>query len=164
MRKSISVAFFSIVATLMLMGIAVMGCSEMILFSQYFAEERYATLDGVAKVTEQAAGYFWQELDQMPAAEQEGLVSKVDLIGQSADVHIFFTDKEGKVVLASNQGLLADGQLSATVLEEMEQLDEDYHAFSMLGGTLLERSYVAARPVSAPDGSRAGAETGRAAT
>ncbi len=156
MRKSISVAFFSIVATLMLMGIAVMGCSEMILFSQYFAEERYATLDGVAKVTEQAAGYFWQELDQMPAAEQEGLVSKVDLIGQSADVHIFFTDEEGKVVLASNQGLLADGQLSATVLEEMEQLDEDYHAFSMLGGTLLERSYVAARPVSAPDGSRAG--------
>ena len=156
MRKSISVAFFSIVATLMLMGIAVMGCSEMILFSQYFAEERYATLDGVAKVTEQAAGYFWQELDQMPAAEQEGLVSKVDLIGQSADVHIFFTDEEGKVVLASNQGLLADGQLSAPVLEEMEQLGEAYPAFSMLGGTLLERSYVAARPVSAPDGSRAG--------
>ena len=40
MRKSISVAFFSTVATLMILGVAVMGLSQLVLFSRYFAQER----------------------------------------------------------------------------------------------------------------------------
>ena len=45
MRKSISVAFFSTVATLLILGVAVMGLSQLVLFSRYFAQERFATLD-----------------------------------------------------------------------------------------------------------------------
>ena len=41
MRKSISVALFSMVSTLLVLGIAVMGCSEWVLFGRYFAQERY---------------------------------------------------------------------------------------------------------------------------
>ena len=48
MRKSISVALFSMVSTLLVLGIAVMGCSEWVLFGRYFAQERYEALDGVA--------------------------------------------------------------------------------------------------------------------
>ena len=48
MRKSISVTFFSMVATLLVLGTAVLGCSEWLLFSRYFAQERYDTLDSVA--------------------------------------------------------------------------------------------------------------------
>ena len=50
MRKSISVTFFSMVATLLVLGTAVLGCSEWLLFSRYFAQERYDTLDSVADV------------------------------------------------------------------------------------------------------------------
>ena len=49
MRKSISVTFFSMVATLLVLGTAVLGCSEWLLFSRYFAQERYDTLDSVAR-------------------------------------------------------------------------------------------------------------------
>ena len=152
MRKSISVAFFSIVATLMLMGIAVMGCSELVLFSRYFAEERYRTLDGVAEVTQQAAGILWQQMDQMPPDEQEGLLSKVDLIGRSANVHLFFANAEGRIELASNVEMLAGSLLPEDVLEQVQQSDGPYHAFSALEGALAERSYISARSVRAPDG------------
>ena len=60
MRKSISVALFSMVSTLLALGIAVMGCSEWVLFSRYFAQERYETLDGVADVACRTADYVVQ--------------------------------------------------------------------------------------------------------
>ena len=47
MRKSISVAFFSTVSTLMVLGIVLMGFSEWVLFKGYFAKDRYETLDPV---------------------------------------------------------------------------------------------------------------------
>ena len=50
MRKSISVAFFSTVSTLMVLGIVLMGGSEWLLFRNYFAKDRYATLDEVVNV------------------------------------------------------------------------------------------------------------------
>ena len=47
MRKSIPVAFFSLMSTLLIFGTVVMGGSELVLFSRYFAQERYDTLDEV---------------------------------------------------------------------------------------------------------------------
>ena len=61
MRKSISVTFFSMVATLLVLGTAVMGFSEWVLFNRYFAQERYEALDSVAEVTQRAADYVVQQ-------------------------------------------------------------------------------------------------------
>ena len=58
MRKSISVAFFSLVSTLMVLGIVLMGASEWVLFKNYFAKDRYETLDQVVGVTQRTAQYF----------------------------------------------------------------------------------------------------------
>ena len=55
MRKSISVAFFSTVSTLMVLGIVLMGGSEWLLFRNYFVKDRYATLDEVVNVTRRTA-------------------------------------------------------------------------------------------------------------
>ena len=41
MRKSISTAFFSLVSTLMVLGIVLMGCSDWVLFKNYFARDSY---------------------------------------------------------------------------------------------------------------------------
>ena len=64
MRKSISVAFFSTVATLMILGVAVMGLSQLVLFSRYFAQERFATLDDVGDLAARTATYVWKGLDE----------------------------------------------------------------------------------------------------
>ena len=58
MRKSISTAFFSLVSTLMVLGIVLMGCSEWVLFKNYFARDRYETLDQVVGVTQRTARYL----------------------------------------------------------------------------------------------------------
>ncbi len=61
MRKSISVAFFSLVSTLMVLGIVLMGASEWVLFKNYFAKDRYETLDQVEGVTQRTAQYLVQQ-------------------------------------------------------------------------------------------------------
>ena len=75
MRKSISVTFFSMVATLLVLGTAVLGCSEWLLFSRYFAQERYDTLDSVADVTQRAADYIVQQAALRLRSETEILRS-----------------------------------------------------------------------------------------
>ena len=64
MRKSISVAFFSTVATLLILGVAVMGLSQLVLFSRYFAQERFATLDDVGDLAARTATYVWNSLER----------------------------------------------------------------------------------------------------
>ena len=77
MRKSISVTFFSMVATLLVLGTAVLGCSEWLLFSRYFAQERYDTLDSVADVTQRAADYIVQQAALPKGAELDALNTKL---------------------------------------------------------------------------------------
>lgn len=157
MRKSISVAFFSIVATLLILGVAVMGCSELVLFCRYFAGERFSTLDEVGVVAEKAAGYFMEAAQDADGEEQEAMLSKVSLIGQSANVNLFFTDLEGRLVLTSNEALHLDSAVPTDILEEASaQEDEPSHRYGKLGGALAEWCYVSARPLYAPDGAPCG--------
>lgn len=148
MRKSISVTFFSTVVTLLLLGVAILGCSELVLFCRFFADERYSTLDDVGRVAERAAGYLMEAAEGMNSAQKENMLSKLSLIGQSADVDLFFTDQDGQVVLTSNEAL----HLETTVPDEVMQQagarqDEPYHSYSKLGGALAERCYVSVLPL-----------------
>ena len=160
MRKSISVAFFSTVATLMILGVAVMGLSQLVLFSRYFAQERFATLDDVGDLAARTATYVWKGLDeQVEQSAPEGQDSKVaerlkailgqvDLIGQSANVYLFFTDSEGQVVLASNSDHLTGDAVPAEVLARVDEAEGGvYHELGKMGGAFDERFYVSARPI-----------------
>ena len=84
MRKSVSTAFFSLVSTLMVLGTAVMGFSEWVLFNRYFAQERYEALDSVAEVTQRAADYVVQQAALPKGAELDALNTKLEIIGESA--------------------------------------------------------------------------------
>ena len=160
MRKSISVAFFSTVATLMILGVAVMGLSQLVLFGRYFAQERFATLDDVGDLAARTATYVWKGLDeQVEQSAPEGQDSKVaerlkailgqvDLIGQSANVYLFFTDSEGQVVLASNSDHLTGDAVPADVLAQVAGAEGGvYHELGKMGGAFDERFYVSARPI-----------------
>jgi signal transduction histidine kinase len=149
MRKSISVTFFSIVATLFVLGVAVMGCSELVLFGRYFAAERYETLDEVAEVAESTAGYLMRSGHELGTEQRD----RVELIGQSANVQIFFTDESGALLLTSspelNAAAVPQSVLQAVTTHTAGEVGGSYHSYGKLDGALAESCFVSARRISA---------------
>lgn len=143
MRKSISVRFFSMVSTLMVLGIAIMGVSEWVLFSRYFAQERYATLDEVAAVTQRAAQYLARTAMLPEGAELDLLNTKLEIIGETAEAYLFFTDNDGRVMLASSPAQLQQNSLPKELLAKTATVPGNYHLYGDLDGVLSEESYVA---------------------
>ena len=144
MRKSIPVTFFSMVATLLVLGTAVLGCSEWLLFSRYFAQERYEALDSVAEVTQRAADYVVQQAALPKGAELDALSTKLEIIGESAEVYLFFTDDDGKILIASSPEMLAVDTVPAELTDKVPE-EKPYHLLSTLDGVLTEKSYVSVR-------------------
>ena len=142
MRKSISVAFFSMMSTLLVAGIVLMGFSEWVLFNRYFAQERYDALDEVVKVAQRSADYLVQKSALPEGEELEALNTKLEIIGESAEAYLFFTDCDGKVILVSSPDMMAGADVEAEVLTKASATDRNYHLFSTLDGVLTEKSYV----------------------
>ena len=149
MRKSISVAFFSTVATLLILGVAVMGLSQLVLFSRYFAQERFDTLDDVGELAGRTVGYFWDDITRRE--EMDSALDQLDLIGESANVYLFFTDAQGQVVLASSSDHLAREQIPGEVLDNVERAAREaggvYHELGRMKDSFDEEFYVSARPI-----------------
>ena len=148
MRKSISTAFFSLVSTLMVLGIVLMGFSEWVLFKGYFAKDRYETLDQVVGVAERTAQYLVQKAALPEGDELEALSTKLEIIGESAEAYLFFTDRQGNVLIASDPDKLTTTTVPLDICQRANAVaDPDarhYHAFGDLGGALTEKSYIAA--------------------
>ena len=146
MRKSISTAFFSLVSTLMVLGIVLMGCSEWVLFKSYFAKERYETLDQVVNVAKRTAEYLVNREAMPQGAELDALNTKLEIIGESAEAYLFFTDRQGNVLIASDLEKLTTTTVPLDICRSANAVaDPDachYHAFTDLGGALTEKSYV----------------------
>ena len=155
MRKSISVTFFSMVATLLVLGTAVLGCSEWLLFSRYFAQERYDTLDSVADVTQRAADYIVQQAALPKGAELDALNTKLEIIGESAEAYLFFTDEEGRILIASNPEMVGTDVVGPELMKKVAG-DQPYHTLSTLDGVLTEKSYVSVRHMQDARGNNSG--------
>ena len=143
MRKSISVAFFSLVSTLMVLGIVLMGASEWVLFKNYFAKDRYETLDQVVGVTQRTAQYLVQQAELPEGDELDALSTKLEIIGESAEAYLFFTDNDGRVMIASSPDKLESLTVPEEMMEKIDTSDADYyHVFGTLGGMLDGKSYI----------------------
>ena len=143
MRKSISTAFFSLVSTLMVLGIVLMGFSEWVLFKGYFAKDRYETLDQVVGVAERTAQYLVQKAALPEGDELEALSTKLEIIGESAEAYLFFTDNDGRVMIASSPDKLESLTVPEEMMEKIDASDADYyHVFGTLGGMLDGKSYI----------------------
>ena len=146
MRKSISTAFFSLVSTLMVLGIVLMGCSEWVLFKNYFAKDRYETLDQVVNVAKRTAEYLVNSEAMPQGAELDALNTKLEIIGESAEAYLFFTDGQGNVLIASDPDKLTTGTVPLDICRRANAVaDPDtrhYHDFGDLGGALTEKSYI----------------------
>ena len=143
MRKSISVAFFSLVSTLMVLGIVLMGASEWVLFKNYFAKDRYETLDQVVGVTQRTAQYLVQQAELPEGDELDALSTKLEIISESAEAYLFFTDNDGRVMIASSPDKLESLTVPEEMMEKIDASDADYyHVFGTLGGMLDGKSYI----------------------
>ena len=143
MRKSISVAFFSLVSTLMVLGIVLMSASEWVLFKNYFAKDRYETLDQVVGVTQRTAQYLVQQAELPEGDELDALSTKLEIIGESAEAYLFFTDNDGRVMIASSPDKLESLTVPEEMMEKIDASDADYyHVFGTLGGMLDGKSYI----------------------
>ena len=143
MRKSISVAFFALVSTLMVLGIVLMGASEWVLFKNYFAKDRYETLDQVVGVTQRTAQYLVQQAELPEGDELDALSTKLEIIGESAEAYLFFTDNDGRVMIASSPDKLESLTVPEEMMEKIDASDADYyHVFGTLGGMLDGKSYI----------------------
>ena len=115
MRKSDSVAFFSLMTTLLIFDTVIMRGSQMVLFSNYFAQERYDVPYEVVNVAQRTAYHLVQEAARPEGEELEALNSKLELIGESAEVNLFFTDCDDNVVLAADPDYLAEDVVQPSV-------------------------------------------------
>ena len=155
MRKSISVRFFSMVATLLVLGTLVLGGSEWFLFSRYFAQERYNALDSVADVTRRAADYVVQQAALPKGAELDVLSTKLEIIGESAEAYLFFTDENGRVLISSSPEQLTGDTVPARWFAKAAE-EKPYHVLSTLDGVLAEKSYVSVRRMQTEQGTGSG--------
>ena len=134
------------VSTLMVLGIVLMGCSEWVLFKSYFAKERYETLDQVVNVAKRTAEYLVNSETMPQGAELDALNTKLEIIGESAEAYLFFTDGQGNVLIASDPDTLTTTTVPLDICRRANAVaDPDaqhYHAFSDLGGALTEKSYI----------------------
>ena len=123
-----------------------MGLSQLVLFSRYFAQERFDTLDDVGDLAGRTVGYFWDDLTE--SEKMDSVLGQVDLIGESANVYIFFTDNSGKVILASNSDHLTQEKIPAEVLDKVAGAEDGvYHELGRMKESFDEEFYVSARPI-----------------
>ena len=157
MRKSISTAFFSLVSTLMVLGIVLMGCSEWVLFKNYFARDRYETLDQVVGVTRRTAQYLAQQAALPEGDELDALNTKLEIIGESAEAYLFFTDNDGRVLIASSPEMLTAQAVPDEMMKKAAASGADYyHVFGTLDGVLTEKSYITVSEMCDERGSQSG--------
>ena len=157
MRKSISTAFFSMVSTLMVLGIVLMGCSEWVLFKNYFAKDRYETLDQVVNVAKRTAEYLVNSETMPQGAELDALNTKLEIIGESAEAYLFFTDNDGRVLIASSPEMLTAQAVPDEMMKKAAASGADYyHVFGTLDGVLTEKSYITVSEMCDERGSQSG--------
>ncbi len=132
------------VSTLMVLGIVLMGCSEWVLFKSYFAKDRYETLDQVVNVAKRTAEYLVNSETMPQGAELDALNTKLEIIGESAEAYLFFTDGQGNVLIASDPAQLVEDTVRQALMARVGD-EQPYHVLSTLDGVLTEKSYVSVR-------------------
>ena len=154
MRKSISVQFFSLAASVLLLGVLVMGLSEMVLFTRYFSGERFANLEDAGRSSEEAAAAL---IAEHPQTDPEELVPelalRLELIGKGARVGIFVADSAGNIRnICIPDG--TEGPESTSVPTELLEAaaaepGRPLREYGTLSGVMAARYYVSIRSLTA---------------
>lgn len=147
-RKSISSAYFSMTALVLVASILAMGFLQMYLSMEYFKNDKKQTLADISAV---AAARAAQESGGLAIwASAEPLLrmqSSISLIAQSSGNLVFAADPNGNVVLCSEGDACGHtGKVADKTLRQIRQ-NGSYFELGTLGGVCSQRYYTFARPL-----------------
>ena len=84
-----------------------------------------------------------QQAELPEGDELDALSTKLEIIGESAEAYLFFTDNDGRVMIASSPDKLESLTVPEEMMEKIDASDADYyHVFGTLGGMLDGKSYI----------------------
>ena len=87
--------------------------------------------------------YDTQQAELPEGDELDALSTKLEIIGESAEAYLFFTDNDGRVMIASSPDKLESLIVPEEMMEKIDASDADYyHVFGTLGGMLDGKSYI----------------------
>lgn len=147
-RKSVSSAYFSMTAVVLVASILAMGLLQMYLSMEYFKTDKEKTLDDIvsiaaAKAYEPSDGIrVWQDSDRLASVQ-----STIALIGQSSGNLVFAADPKGNIIMCSEgQECVHKGTVPQRVMEELCEKGK-YFELGSLGGSLPSNYYTSGRPL-----------------
>lgn len=152
MRKSISVSFFSMVSTLLIVGVLVMGLSQTAFFAKYFADKNYATGDQMVELGLRVAEEFGRPNDTTdPNAlqlERQTARDTMEIIWESSGMNLLLTSRSGEILLAMDPNVETPRCLTQQCLSQVQKEiagpEKRYHGLTDMGKLLPYRSYVTA--------------------
>ena len=152
-QRSISTLVFNAIATILLIGIFIMGTAQMVFTVRYFHTERHQALtDAVNLAVAQSMQLLLRTdtpdtVDELRLDEEvtDQIEQRVELIGSSSSVVLTLLDTGGNVILCSNRSILMEGV--AVQPDCLAQMDtrEGYFGIGDLDGVLAGRYYTAGK-------------------
>ena len=145
-QRSISTLVFNAIATILLIGIFIMGTAQMVFTVRYFHTERQQALTDAVNLAVAQSMQLLLRTDtpdtvdelQLDGEIADQIEQRVELIGSSSSVVLTLLDTEGNVILCSNRSILVEGKaVPADCLAAMDTRD-GYFAIGDLDGVLAE--------------------------
>ncbi len=152
-RKSISSAYFSMTAVVLVTSILAMGFLQMYLSMEYFKTDKENTLDDIVTLAAARASMEEGPLESWrESASGQQLQSTISLIGQSSGNIDFSTAAQGNVVMCSEgENCRHKTAVNEKILQQIRE-DGEYFELGDLDGAAPQRYYTSARPVYGADG------------
>ncbi len=147
-RKSISSAYFSMTAVVLVASILAMGFLQMYLSMEYFKTDKKATLNDIVDIAVARAymvednPYAWGEDDTVRTIQ-----SSISLIGQSSGNIVFAADPSGRVTMCSEgEQCRYEGTIPKKILQQLNT-NGCYFELGDLGGAVENRYYTSGKPL-----------------
>lgn len=150
-RQTIGKEFFSVIASVLLLGIVLMGGIQTALSATYFSRERQtaltAVLDGATTLSGRLAAQgsvITRPIDDESLLEnaREGM----EVFNTASGAVVFVADSEGRVLLHTGTDIFNNTRIAQDLLDQMDA-GEDVFETGTLGGLLNRKYYIAGRRI-----------------
>ena len=152
-RKSISSAYFSMTAVVLVASILAMGFLQMYLSMEYFKADKEKTLNDI--VTIAAARTYMIDHNDPQSMRDENTIktiqASISLIGQSSGNLVFAANTAGDIIMCSEGELCSHhGFVSEKILQQLAS-EGSYFELGNLGGVTTHQYYTSGRPLYSDD-------------
>lgn len=152
-RKSISSAYFSMTAVVLVASILAMGFLQMYLSMEYFKADKEKTLNDIVTIAA-ARTYMIDHKDPESLRDENTIKSiqaSISLIGQSSGNLVFAANTSGNIIMCSEGELCSHhGFVSEKILQQLAS-EGSYFELGNLGGVTSHQYYTSGRPLYSDD-------------